>query len=130
MGPDTYDMASLLRDRGVARILGEKTELELVGYYAGLRGADGDLRSRYFETLLQRSIKILGTFSRQPIERGRLHYLEFIGPTLESVERCVRELPQFAELAHSFPLRFSLGEARHRVKGIIDGSAQDHAPPR
>src|SRR5438128_1194082 len=34
MGPDTYDMASLLRDRGVARILGETTEIELLDYYA------------------------------------------------------------------------------------------------
>ena len=37
MGPDTYDLASLLRDRGVARILGEETELELVDYYAEWR---------------------------------------------------------------------------------------------
>src|SRR5258705_7800248 len=37
MGPDTYDVASLLRDRGVARILSEQTELELVDYYADWR---------------------------------------------------------------------------------------------
>ncbi|MGH9144475.1 MAG: phosphotransferase, partial [Thermoanaerobaculia bacterium] len=34
MGPDTYDLASLLRDRGVARTLGPDTELELADYYA------------------------------------------------------------------------------------------------
>ena len=117
MGPDTYDMASLLRDRGVARILGEDTETELVAYYAKLRAEDGGLRTRYFETLLQRSLKILGTFSRQPIERGRLHYLDFIPPTIESVERCLRELPEFEELARTFPLHFSLQQARERVKG-------------
>src|SRR6266566_2024586 len=39
MGPDTYDLASLLRDRGVARILGEQTEMELLAYYGGLRGS-------------------------------------------------------------------------------------------
>jgi aminoglycoside/choline kinase family phosphotransferase len=129
MGPDAYDLASLLRDRGVARILGDDTELELMDYYAG-KISGGPLRSRYFETLLQRSIKIIGTFSRQPIERGRLHYLEFIPPTLESVERCLRELPEFEELTGLFPLRFSLDEARRRVKGIVDGSAQDHAASR
>jgi aminoglycoside/choline kinase family phosphotransferase len=129
MGPDTYDIGSLLRDRGVARILGDDTELELVDYYAD-KISGGPLRTRYFETLLQRSIKIIGTFSRQPIERGRLHYLEFIPPTLESVERCLRELPEFEELTRLFPLRFSLDEARRRVKGIIDGSAQDHAASR
>ena len=115
MGPDTYDIASLLRDRGVARILGETTEMELVAYYAGLRGEDGGLRNRYFETLLQRSIKIIGTYSRQPIERGRLHYLDFIPPSLESLERCLRELPDFGDLAQIFPLRFSLEQARGRV---------------
>jgi aminoglycoside/choline kinase family phosphotransferase len=129
MGPDAYDLASLLRDRGVARILGDDTELELMDYYAG-KISGGPLRSRYFETLLQRSIKIIGTFSRQPIERGRLHYLEFIPPTLESVERCLRELPEVEELTRLFPLRFSLDEARRRVKGIVDGSAQDHAASR
>src|SRR6185503_6624824 len=70
MGPDTYDLASLLRDRGVARILGEEIELDLVDYYARRSGASGDVRGRYFETLLQRSLKILGTFARQPLERG------------------------------------------------------------
>jgi len=110
-------MASLLRDRGVARILGEATEMELVAYYASLRREDGALRTRYFETLLQRSLKILGTFSRQPIERGRLHYLDFIPPTIESVERCLQELPEFEELARTFPLHFSLQQARERVKG-------------
>ncbi len=116
MGPDTYDMASLLRDRGVARILGEDTEMELLSYYGECR-TGGGLRTRYFETLLQRSLKILGTFSRQPIERGRLHYLDFIPPTIESVERCLQELPEFEELARTFPLHFSLQQARERVKG-------------
>ena len=131
MGPDTYDLASLLRDRGVARILGDQTEIEFVDYY-GSRGAQSvpGLHTRYFETLLQRSIKIIGTFSRQPIERSRVHYLDFIPPTLESVERCLRELPEFEELTRLFPLQFSLDEARRRVKGIIDGSAQDHAASR
>jgi len=137
MGPDTYDMASLLRDRGVARLLGDDAEMELLAYYATLRengeparqqaarrfAADGEspprsLRTRYFETLLQRSLKILGTFSRQPIERGRLHYLEFIPPTLESIERCLRELTEFEELSRVFPLRFSTDEAQKRVKAM------------
>jgi aminoglycoside/choline kinase family phosphotransferase len=130
MGPDTYDLASLLRDRGVARVLGEDTEMGFVDDYARLRGANGNLRTRYFESLLQRSIKIIGTYSRQPIERGRLHYLDFIPPSLESVERCLRELLEFEELPRIFPLRFSLEEARRRVKGFVDGSAQDHAASR
>ncbi len=123
MGPDTYDMASLLRDRGVAGILGGR-ELDLLDLY----GAD---RRRYFETLLQRSLKILGTFARQPIERGRLHYLDFIPATLASVRRCLDELPELAALARVFPMDFSLSDARERLKGAaVDGPAQDHAPAR
>jgi N-acetylmuramate 1-kinase len=129
-GPDTYDLSSLLRDRGVARLLGEETEMELVDYYASLRGADPGLRLRYFETLLERSLKILGTFSKQPISRGRLHYLEWIEPTLESVRRCLRELPEFGDLRRDFPLEFSLDAARERVKGLLHGSTPDHAAAR
>ena len=118
MGPDTYDLASLLRDRGVARVIGEDTEMDLIEYYVGKRSGDGELQRRYFETLLQRTVKIIGTYSRQPIERGRLHYLDFIPPSLESLERCLRELSEFEELGRTFPLRFSLHEARERVKAI------------
>src|SRR5205085_8191200 len=130
MGPDTYDLASLLRNRGVARILGEDTELELIDYYADWRvhgfparspppqGERRSMRRRYFETLLQRSIKILGTFSRQPLTRGRMWYLDFIPPTLESVRRCADELPEYGPLAALLPMTFSAAEARERAERI------------
>ena len=117
-GPDTYDLASLLRDRGVARILGDETELQLLAYYAEAANAAGDVRRRYFETLLQRSIKILGTFSKQPIVRGRMHYLDFIPPTLESIRRCLEELPEHAALRDIFPLQFDLSAARERAREL------------
>jgi aminoglycoside/choline kinase family phosphotransferase len=126
-GPDTYDLASLLRDRGVARILGEATERELLDHYGELRHADPGLRRRYFETLLQRSLKILGTYSKMPIARGRLHYLQFIEPTLESVRLAAAELGDYQELGRDFPLDFSLDAARERVKGLLHGSPSDHA---
>ncbi len=129
-GPDTYDLASLLRDRGVARLLGETTELDLLDYYGSLRNADPGLRLRYFETLLQRSIKILGTFAKMPIVRGRLQYLDFIEPTLESVRRAIGELHDFEELRRDFPLHFSLDAARARVKGLLHGSTPNHAAAR
>lgn len=119
MGPDTYDLASLLRDRGVARILGDATELELIEHYARAANVEGDVRHRYFETLLQRSIKILGTFSKQPITRGRMHYLDFIPPTLESIERCIDELPDhYRALRDIFPLRFDVQAARARARTL------------
>ena len=118
MGPDTYDLASLLRDRGVARILGDQTELDLLEHSVAVTGAQGDVRQRYFETLLQRSIKILGTFSAQPILRGRMHYLDFIPATLESIRRCIEELPGYAPLRDMFPLAFDLDAARERARQL------------
>jgi aminoglycoside/choline kinase family phosphotransferase len=116
MGPDTYDLASLLRDRGVARLIADDGELQLLEYYRHLTGADQTVRSRYFETLLQRSVKVLGTFSKQPLVRGRLHYLDFIPAALESIRRCVAELPQFAELETLLPMSFALDETRDRLR--------------
>jgi hypothetical protein len=118
LGPDTYDLASLLRDRGVARLIGDEAELELIEYYAARCGSPEGIRRRYFEALLQRSIKILGTYSKQPIARGRLHYLEFIPPTLESLRRCLDELPEFAAISDLLPMEFSMDEARRRVEAM------------
>jgi aminoglycoside/choline kinase family phosphotransferase len=118
MGPDTYDLASLLRDRGVGRIIGDATELELIGSYAELTRAEGDVRRRYFETLLQRSIKILGTFSKQPITRGKMHYLDFIPATLESIRRCLDELPGYAALRDMFPLAYDAEAALQRARDL------------
>lgn len=142
MGPDTYDAASLLRDRGLARLLGDDTELELVDYYADWRvhgfparselphGERRSMRRRYFETLLQRSIKILGTFAKMPIVRGKMTYLNFIPPTLESVRRCLDELPEYRPIEAVLPMQFDAGEARVRAERILNGQTQDHAPSR
>jgi hypothetical protein len=32
------------------------------------------------------------------IVRGRRHYLEFIPPALESIQRCIDELPEYENL--------------------------------
>jgi len=115
MGPDTYDLASLLRDRGAADLLGADAEQELLEYYRSGRSADEALIARYYETLLQRSIKILGTFARQPLVRGRMHYLDFIPPTISSVRVCLERLPEFAPMTAELPLDFSLEKARRAV---------------
>jgi aminoglycoside/choline kinase family phosphotransferase len=117
MGPDTYDLASLLRDRGAAVVIAD-AELALVDYYAERSGAPVGVRDRYFESLLQRSIKILGTFAKQAIVRGRLHYLEFIEPTLDGVRKCLEELPEFAAMADVLPMHFSVEAARGRAESL------------
>jgi N-acetylmuramate 1-kinase len=122
LGPDTYDMASLLRDRGVGRILGDDVELELLDSYERRRGGlQPGFRQRYFEILLQRSIKIIGTFSKQAIVRGRMHYLEFIPATLESIRRCLEELPEYAALRDIFPIAFDPDAALKRAQNLNRG---------
>ncbi|HVT02736.1 MAG TPA: phosphotransferase [Thermoanaerobaculia bacterium] len=106
MGPDTYDLASLIRDRGVWKLLGRTAEEELLAHYATATGSTGDIQERYYEALLQRSIKAIGTFARQAVVRNRRNYLDFIPSTLETVDECISHLPDFEELRSLFPLSF------------------------
>ena len=104
MGPDTYDLASLLRDRGVARILGDETELELLEHYADRtrrrRATSAAATSRRCCSARSRSS------ARSPSSRslrGRMHYLDFIPATLESISRCIDELPEYAAASRYVP---------------------------
>jgi len=104
MGPDMYDPASLFRDRGTIAWVGRDRERDLLARYARSIGADAGFESRYWEALLQRSLKIAGTFARQSVERGRARYLAFLDPALDAVRECVTALPQYAELLEVFPM--------------------------
>ena len=106
MGPDTYDLASLLRDRGAWRALGPSALEELFARWAALLGEDpAPLRRRYLECLLQRSIKAVGTFARMAAVYGRGHYLDYVEPTLETVRDCVEQLGEWPEIHQQFPLK-------------------------
>lgn len=118
MGPDTYDLASLLRDRGVARLLGPDAEGALLDRRCAAAPDPEACRHRYYETLLQRSVKIIGTFAKQPIVRGWTRYLAFIPSTLESIHRCVDELPEFEALRDIFPLSFDPEAAAQRAREL------------
>jgi len=107
MGPDTYDLASLLRDRGAWRGLGPDGEETLFGLWAHLpRGDREKPRRRYLECLLQRSIKAVGTFARMAVVYGRGHYLDFVEPTLETARGCVLALGEWPEILEQFPWKF------------------------
>src|SRR4029434_919300 len=58
MGPDTYDLVSLLRDSYVD--LPEQTVDELIAYFLALKGVpgpDADFRRRFDVMALQRNLK-------------------------------------------------------------------------
>ena len=74
MGPDTYDLVSLLRDAYAP--LGSSSVDRLIAHYRALAGvADGAaLRRRFRRTTIQRALKALGTFGYQVTVRGNDRY--------------------------------------------------------
>jgi len=96
-GPDTYDLASLLRDAYVD--IGEEEVDDLFDYYCGqLPGSHNVevVRARFDVVAAQRMIKALGTFGYQVAVRGRERYRASL---VRTVERLARVLPSGAETA-------------------------------
>lgn len=99
MGPDTYDLVSLLRDSYVD--LPEQTVDELIAYFLALKGqtADADaFRHRFDLMALQRNLKALGTFGYQTTTRRNPVYIQYIPRTLRYVRNNLDNLPQFDRL--------------------------------
>ncbi len=99
MGPDTYDLVSLLRDSYVD--LPEQTVDELLAYFLALKGDSGreeDFRHRFDLMALQRNLKALGTFGYQTTARRNPVYIQYIPRTLHYVRNTLDLLPQFSKL--------------------------------
>jgi aminoglycoside/choline kinase family phosphotransferase len=100
MGPDTYDLVSLLRDSYVD--LPDHTVDELIAYFLALKGqtecAD-EFRQRFDLMALQRNLKALGTFGFQTTARRNPVYIQYIPRTLHYVRVNLDNLPQFHRLA-------------------------------
>jgi aminoglycoside/choline kinase family phosphotransferase len=98
LGPETYDLVSLLRDCYVD--LGQELEGRLTGRYLERRppAAGGEEFRRRFElTALQRGIKAAGTFAFQAVQRGNRRYLESLPLTLRRLQRAFASLPEYRE---------------------------------
>lgn len=100
MGPDTYDLVSLLRDSYVD--LPEQTVDELIAYFLALKGQTAraqEFRHRFDLMALQRNLKALGTFGYQTTARRNPVYIQYIPRTLRYVRNNLNNLPQFHDLA-------------------------------
>ena len=100
MGPDTYDMVSLLRDSYVD--LHESTVDELIAYFLALKGTTeqaDEFRRRFDLMALQRNLKALGTFGFQTTARRNPVYIQYIPRTLRYVRKNLEALPHFGRLA-------------------------------
>jgi aminoglycoside/choline kinase family phosphotransferase len=109
LGPDTYDLASLLRDSYVD--FTEETVDELIAFFLALRGqgearADAgasrayqaDFRRRFDLMSLQRNLKALGTFGYQTTTRQNPVYIQYMPRTLRNVRRNLERYPRFGRL--------------------------------
>jgi aminoglycoside/choline kinase family phosphotransferase len=99
MGPDTYDLVSLLRDSYVD--LPEQTVGELIAYFLALTGSqttEQDFRPRFDLMALQRNLKALGTFGYQTTARRNPVYIQYIPRTLRYVRDNLEHLPRFGRL--------------------------------
>ena len=99
MGPDTYDLVSLLRDSYVD--LPEHTVNDLIAYFLALKGVTGedpDFRRRFDVMALQRNLKALGTFGYQTTARRNPVYIQYIPRTLRYVRDNLDEQPRFDKL--------------------------------
>jgi N-acetylmuramate 1-kinase len=103
MGPDTYDLASLLRDSYVD--LTDARVDELIRGYLKLGGASkatpeafADYRRRFDVMSVQRNLKALGTFGHQTTSRNNPVYIQYIPRTLSYVRTNLERYPRFARL--------------------------------
>jgi aminoglycoside/choline kinase family phosphotransferase len=99
MGPDTYDLVSLLRDAYVD--LPERTVDELIAYFLALQGRSGterEFKPRFDLMALQRNLKALGTFGYQTTANRNPVYIQYIPRTLRYVRNNLAHLPQFGRL--------------------------------
>jgi aminoglycoside/choline kinase family phosphotransferase len=99
MGPDTYDLVSLLRDSYVD--LDEPTVDALLEAFLELRGDGPDpreFRRRFDLMALQRNLKALGTFGYQTAVRRNPVYIQYIPRTLRHVRDNLQRHPRFGRL--------------------------------
>jgi len=102
MGPDTYDLVSLLRDSYVD--ISEDALADYIAYFLALRGgspsADDavEFRRRFDLMALQRNLKALGTFGYQTATRRNPVYIQYIPRTLNSARTNLAKYPRFAGL--------------------------------
>jgi N-acetylmuramate 1-kinase len=99
LGPDTYDLASLLRDSYVD--LAEGTVDELIAYFLALQGRSGEdanFRRRFDLMALQRNLKALGTFGYQTTGRRNPVYIQYIPRTLKYARETLHKYPRFKRL--------------------------------
>jgi N-acetylmuramate 1-kinase len=98
MGPDTYDLVSLLRDSYVD--LTPQQVDELIAFFLALKGRsdEPEFRRRFDLMALQRNLKALGTFGYMTTSRNNTVYIQYIPRTVAYVRANLAKYPRFDRL--------------------------------
>jgi aminoglycoside/choline kinase family phosphotransferase len=98
MGPDTYDLVSLLRDSYVD--VTDRELDELIAYFLALKGNPDAtrFRERFDLMALQRNLKALGTFGYQTMTRRNPVYIQYTPRTLHYARTNLEKYPRFGRL--------------------------------
>jgi N-acetylmuramate 1-kinase len=98
MGPDTYDLVSLLRDSYVD--LTPQQVDELIAFFLALKGRSDEVefRRRFDLMALQRNLKALGTFGYMTTSRNNTVYIQYIPRTVAYVKANLANYPRFDRL--------------------------------
>jgi aminoglycoside/choline kinase family phosphotransferase len=98
LGPDTYDLASLLRDSYVD-VSDEELD-DLVSYFLKLKGITDAVafRMRFDLMAVQRNLKALGTFGYQAATKGNLVYVQHVPRTLRYARANLHKHQRFSRL--------------------------------
>ncbi len=102
MGPNTYDLVSLLRDAYVDFTPVQVNDLIAVFLdVSRISGAAAaDFRRRFDVMAVQRTLKALGTFGFQATSRGNASYLANVPRSLAVLRTTLSSYPRFAPLHH------------------------------
>jgi N-acetylmuramate 1-kinase len=106
LGPQPYDLASLLTDRGTPDLLGSALMTALTDYYIQCleaetgRRTDRDAFDQLFDYVaIQRCLKATGTFAAMAVLRQRPQYLPYIPPALAYLRPLLRRYDILQPLA-------------------------------
>ena len=102
LGPDTYDLVSLLRDPYVE--LPEDRVAKMIDHYRAAAGTTETLlhfRQRFDRMAVQRTLKAAGTYAGQMVLHQRDSYLRYLPRALELARRSLERCPDLEKLHRS-----------------------------
>ncbi|MGE5413635.1 MAG: phosphotransferase [Syntrophomonadaceae bacterium] len=95
LGPDAYDLASLLWERATLGWMSAAAAERAIARFAAARGIDPDaLSARLSRVLLQRAWKAAGTFSRAIVHGKGEAYRRYLPGELDLVRRLLSDSPE------------------------------------